>query len=248
MNLILVSSDEVGPRGEVTLTDRRADHIRTILKGREGQSLRVGMLDGPLGTGMIKTVGPDDVTLRCVFADPIPERPPVDLLLALPRPKVMQRLWASIASLGVGRIMLTNAQKVERCYFDTHVLKPEFYTERLKEGLEQAMDTRLPEVSIHRQLKVLIEENLGKKATDTLRLVSDPGSPRRVADAVRASSHGRILLAVGPEGGWSAYEMDLLRKHGFTEVGIGPRTLRSDTACIALLALVHDALPKPGQD
>ena len=51
-----------------------------------------------------------------------------------------------------------------------------------------------------------------------------------------------MLLALGPEGGWSDYERDLFERHGFVGVGLGPRILRSDTAVIALLALVHEAL------
>jgi len=50
-----------------------------------------------------------------------------------------------------------------------------------------------------------------------------------------------VLLAVGPEGGWNQFERDLLATHGFVGVTLGARTLRSDTAVVALLALVHDA-------
>ena len=51
-----------------------------------------------------------------------------------------------------------------------------------------------------------------------------------------------MLLAIGPEGGWNAFELDLLMRHGFGIVSMGPRALRTDTACIALLALLHEAL------
>jgi RsmE family RNA methyltransferase len=61
---------------------------------------------------------------------------------------------------------------------------------------------------------------------------------------VRDHIEERVLLAVGPEGGWNDFEIQLLESHGFQRVGMGSRTLRTDTACIALLALVHDALRK----
>jgi 16S rRNA (uracil1498-N3)-methyltransferase len=48
-----------------------------------------------------------------------------------------------------------------------------------------------------------------------------------------------MLLAIGPEGGWNAFELGLLQAHGFQPAGMGPRTLRTDTACVALLALAH---------
>ena len=58
------------------------------------------------------------------------------------------RIWAQVAAIGVGQIILTNAERVERNYFDTHWLAPESYRPLLIEGLQQARDTRLPAVSI----------------------------------------------------------------------------------------------------
>jgi RsmE family RNA methyltransferase len=190
----------------------------------------------------VHAVADKDVRLQCVFEADAPPRPPVDLLLALPRPKVMRRLWAQLAALGVGRIIVTNAERVERNYFDTHVLAPNGYRPLLVEGLQQARDTRLPVVSIHRQFKVLVEDRLDSLVDESLRVVADPAAPASIGALVRARRDQRVLVAVGPEGGWNVYETALLAAHGFQPAGVGGRTLRSDTACVALLALVHDAM------
>jgi RsmE family RNA methyltransferase len=151
----------------------------------------------------------------------------------------MRRLWAQLAAIGVGRIILTNAERVERPYFDTHWLTPEIYRPLLIEGLQQARDTRVPEVSIHRRFKVLVEDDLDRLCGGPVRrLVADPGAKNSVADLPRADADERALLAVGPEGGWNAFELDLLARHGFMPINMGPRTLRTDTACIALLAML----------
>ena len=105
----------------------------------------------------------------------------------------MRRLWAQLASLGVGRILLTNAERVERNYFDTHVLSADCYRPLLLEGLQQARDTRLPIVSIHRQFKVLIEDDLDALFGEGLRVVADPARRRDVA---RARS-GRATATTG---------------------------------------------------
>jgi RsmE family RNA methyltransferase len=188
----------------------------------------------------VQTVEDGAVHLRCAFAPGVPQRPRVDLLLALPRPKVMRRLWAQVAALGVGRIMLTNAERVERNYFDTHVLSPDCYRPLLIEGLQQARDTRLPIVSIHRQLKILVEDELDALFGEGARIVADPRSRTPLSDVARRHRHERLLLAVGPEGGWNAFELSLLRAHGFEAAGMGPRTLRTDTACVALLSLANE--------
>ncbi len=237
MNLLLLEAGEA--RNEVTLDGVRGRHLRHVLHVEPGQQVRVGVIDGPRGTATVESIEGEKVTLHCAFeADP-PPVPAVDLLLALPRPKVMRRLWAQIAAMGVGQIILTNAERVERNYFDTHVLTPDCYRPLLVEGLQQARDTRLPRVSIHRQFKVLVEDELDRLFPAGLRLVADPAASTSAASVGRVRTGERVLLAVGPEGGWNAFETSLLTARGFTPVSMGPRTLRTDTACIALLALVH---------
>ena len=241
MNLILLEPGEVGDGGALSLSGVRAGHLLKVLKVAPGHRVRVGVLDGPCGVGTVQSIAGGTVELRCAFDATLPPRPRVDLLLALPRPKVMRRLWAQIAALGAGQIILTNAERVERNYFDTHVLTPECYGPLLVEGLQQARDTWRPHVSIHKQFKILIEDELDGLFPGGLRLVADPAATKSAAAAVRESAEERILLAIGPEGGWNDFERALLEAHGFQPVGMGPRTLRTDTACIALLALVHDA-------
>ena len=91
-----------------------------------------------------------------------PPRPRVDVLLALPRPKVLKRMWAQLASLGVGQIILTNASRVERDYFDTHVLTEACYRPLLIEGLQRLRRTEEAEVFLRRFLAI-------KELPDSLR-------------------------------------------------------------------------------
>jgi 16S rRNA (uracil1498-N3)-methyltransferase len=242
VNLILVEPHEVAASGVVRLSGARAGHLRNVLKVVPGQQVRAGILDGPTGVGTVQSIEEGTVELRCAFDAGVPAPPRVDLLLALPRPKVLRRLWAQLAALGVGRIILTNAERVERDYFDAHVLTAECYRPLLIEGLQQARDTRLPRVSIHRRFRVLIEDDLDDLVGHPLRLVADPSATQSTSVVARDSREERVLLAIGPEGGWNDFELGVFDAHGFERVGMGPRTLRTDTACLALLALVHDAM------
>jgi 16S rRNA (uracil1498-N3)-methyltransferase len=78
-------------------------------------------------------------------------------------------------------------------------------------------------------------------------LLSDWPAERRLFAAIERSNaarippaHGPRALLVGPEGGFSATELDALRAHSsVTPVSLGPRILRAETACIAGLALLH---------
>ena len=233
MNLILIEPGELRDGG-ARLTGAQARHAIEVLRVTIGQEVRVGVIDGPRGTGRVTRLDGEAVELTCVFDNTPPPVPDIDLLLALPRPKVMRRLWAQLAAMGVGRIILTNASRVERNYFDTHVLNPEVYRPLLVEGMQQAQDTRLPRVSIHRRFKPLVEDELDGLCPDAARLVAHPAEGG--APLAWPGGASRVLMAIGPEGGWDNYEVGLLAAHGFAPVRLGPRTLRTDTACIALLA------------
>ncbi|MEI8205841.1 MAG: RsmE family RNA methyltransferase [Kiritimatiellales bacterium] len=247
MNLILIHPHEPDSAGLVSLCGARAEHILHVLKAVPGKTLRIGLLNGPKGCGTVEEIRGKEVLMRCEFEETIPARPSIDLLLALPRPKVMKRLWAQIAALGVGRIILANAEKVERCYFDSHILEPDFYNERLIEGLQQAGDTILPEVRIIKELKPFLEDELGVLFPDPeVRLLGDPSGEQTMfqcleknnALAPQSTVPHRSCLAIGPEGGWTPYELELFAAHGFQIFNAGPRVLRTDTACVALLSLL----------
>ena len=244
MNLILLDAAEITSTGDATLTDDRARHVREVLGATPGLRVRVGIIDGALGTATVSAIDGHTIALRCTF-DATPPRPRIDLLLALPRPKVLRRLWAQLAALGVDRIILTNAARVERNYFDTHVLEPACYRPLFLEGLQQARDTRVPRVSIHRQFRKLVEDELTALSDAAARLVADPLATTPIRDALRAGRtlpdppDNRVLLAIGPEGGWNEFELGLLETRGFQRVSMGTRTLRSDTACVALLGIVN---------
>lgn len=270
MNLILLSQEEAdaadaaGGVLELPADDRRAVHVATVLKPEAGASVRLGVVGGGAGrvavavlergcvrlgpwvqehreTGHSPTV-PSPALLRSL--PPLPPPPSVELLLAMPRPKVMMRLWSMIAQLGVTRITLTNACRVEKSYFSSQAVDRSRYMAELQEGLEQAVCTRMPEVRIEMRLKPFVEDDLDALCPpgSVQRLVCHPGSGPSIAQAVSRERPGGLLLAIGPEGGWVDFELELLRSRGFEQVSLGPRVLTTEVAVVSLLTLASDAL------
>lgn len=234
MNRILLEKDEIDTDGRAALGGRRAEHIAKVLGSRAGDSVRIGVIDGPRGDGRIESLGSGQAQLRCTLdMSPMPPTG-VSLLLAIPRPKVMHRLWAPLASLGVDKIVLTNAAKVERNYFDTHWLELSAFRPLLIEGLEQSGDTRLPSVHICRRFKPFIEDESQQIFGTATRIVCHPGRTQSLG-SVLPSGRAEIVIAIGPEGGWTEFELELLCGHGFACASFGNRTLRTDTAVYAIL-------------
>ncbi len=241
MNRILFEPGEVEADGTVTLSDGRATHIREVLSATVGKSLRTGTVNGLAGTSCVLEAGERAVRLRPSHGERLPE-PWIDLLLAAPRPKVLKRLWPQLAALGVGRIVILNAFKVEKCYFSSQWLDPRHYRPLLIEGLMQAGLTRLPEVLVRPRFKPFVEDELDALFPDSLRLLAHPGP--RTALPAESGPAPRPVLAVGPEGGWTDYEVRLMQARGFSTFSLGARTLRTDTACVALIAVLEQALER----
>lgn len=243
MNRILISPADLQPDGEVELVGRPARHAREVLRARSGQWLRVGLLNGPRGKGQVLALTETSIRLACVF-DPEPPPPSrVDVLLALPRPKALRRLWPVLGSLGVHRLWLCVASRVDRNYLATHWLRPEYYHPLLIEGLELSGDTRIPEVSGIHRFRTFVENRLEELAPGAERWVGHPdgGAPCPLWTK-RGTASSRLVVAVGPEGGWTEEELAFLKDRHFSPVSLGWRRLRSETACAALVVLAHQYL------
>lgn len=236
MNLILLHPQELTGQ-HATLTGRRAEHIRKVLRCAIGDNLRVGVLDGMLGTGCIQEMNGNRVVLEVhLTTEPLP-LPPTGLILAVPRPIMLKRVLAQAVSMGVSRIFLINANRVEKSFFSSTLIQSNDFTEPLCLGLEQAMDTRLPEISVHPRFRPFVEDLLPELLGDCpIRLLADPGGEHAMAQAARGLSAQRAVLAIGPEGGWVDFEVQRFKEQGFIPFSLGPRILRVDTAVPALLA------------
>lgn len=234
MNRILFEPEEVCADGTVTLADARARHICDVLGARAGDGVRTGTINGLCGRSCVLEVGASEVRLRPDHQEAAAE-PWVDLLLAAPRPKALKRLWPQLAALGVGRIVVLNAFKVEKCYFSSQWLDPCSFRPLLVEGLSQAGLTRLPDVLVRPRFKPFVEDELDGLFPRSLRLLAHPGVRTSLPEA---GAGLRPLLAVGPEGGWTEYELKMLGARGFARFSLGSRTLRTDTACVALISVL----------
>ena len=115
MNRILFEADEI-KNGVATFGGERAEHVMNVLHGEVGQVLKTGEINGLIGTSVITDISTPSslsITVTCSHTEKS-LLPWVDLILAPPRPRVMKRLLPQLAALGVGRIFLVGAKKVEK--------------------------------------------------------------------------------------------------------------------------------------
>lgn len=238
MNIILIDRAEV-KNNRATLRDRRSDHVRNVLGAVRGDTMRIGLINGPMGTGTITGIRGNAVELATDFSGPSPDSPSTDLLLALPRPIMLKRIFSQAATFGVRRIFLINSARVEKSFFSASLLEENAYRPLLLHGLEQAVDTMVPQVRIHTRFRPFIEDILPNVIADCpARLVAHPGPFPFLPQSVALPLTGYAVIAVGPEGGWVDFEIERFRDAGFRIFSMGPRILRVDSAVPALLAQV----------
>ncbi len=237
MNLLLFAQNEL--RGDrLRLTDRRAAHIHDVLRAGPGDTLRVGMIGGKVGTGKITVLGPAMVELQVRLHSPPPAKSGLELILALPRPVMLRRILRQATVLGVSGFHLIRSRRVEKSYFQTPLLEPEKLRSLLLDGLSQAMDTVLPPVHVHTRFRPFVEDVLPGLTGSGL--LAHPGAGDSLVRAWnRRKERLHVLLAVGPEGGWNDFEVEAFGRAGFVPFSMGSRILHVDTAVTALLAQVH---------
>ena len=213
------------------LRGRRADHVRSVHRAKSGDQLTVGVAGGKIGIGRVLDVG-ESIELEVELTAEPPPALDITLVLALPRPKVLNRVVASATSLGVKRMFLINAWRVEKSYWRSPRLADENLRAQMTMGLEQARDTIFPSIEMRRLFRPFVEDELPSVIAGTTALVAHPyaseGCPRNV--------HAPITLAIGPEGGFIQKEIESVENIGFRAVTIGERILRVETVIPALIA------------
>lgn len=232
MNLLILEKEDFTSSTEVHIRDRRHRHMLEVQKLKVGDSIRAGELNGRIGSARVDQIDSESVSLSVDLQKEPPNPLPATLLLALPRPKMLKRTFQTLAAMGVKEIYLVNAYRVDKSYWSTPVLSDASIREHLILGLEQAGDTRLPNVHIRKRFKPFVEDELPSLIKGKRSLIAHPYN----ASLCPEPSNEETLIAIGPEGGFIPYEVDLMEQQGLQAIHLGERILRVETAVPVLLS------------
>jgi 16S rRNA (uracil1498-N3)-methyltransferase len=231
MNLILLFESDFTDTGRVVLSGRRLAHMTDVHKAKPGDTLRVGIVNGLVGTGTVLSIDETSVEMEVACADAPPAPLACTLLLALPRPKVLRRLVECITAMGVKKIYIMETWRVDKGFWTSPFLAKDVLDEHCTLGLEQACDTVMPEIILKQRFKPFVEDEIPEIIKNTRAVVAHPPAE----DPCPRNVKGPVTLAIGPEGGFIPFEADLLKKLGFEEVNFGKRVLRVEHVVPAML-------------
>lgn len=230
MNLLLLEPADFFNDTSACIQGNRLNHLLTVLESKVGDTLSAGLINGPCGKATVIDINSESATLSTHFDQQPPLPLPLIVILALPRPKMLRRIFRNVAEFGIKELYLINTYKVEKSYWHTPVLEADTIAGYLKDGLMQAKDTIMPTVYLKNRFKPFVEDELPTIIRNKEAFVAHPYH----AEAMPLASNNPRVIIIGPEGGFIDYEINLLLQQGVTAVSMGERIYRVENALTLL--------------
>lgn len=219
--------------------DSRFEHVRGVLRMREGDSFDVGVVNGPVGKASIVVLDRERMEVAVEWGEAPSLPPPVHLVVGLCRPATVRKILTVVPTLGVRQMSFVATERSDPAYARSRLWQSGEWRQYLVEGVEQAFDTHLPETGLHDGLQACLE---ALPAATSRRFAMDVYEGSCRLSGVEANPDEPVVLAVGPERGWSARDRTMLRASGFELVALNERVLRVETAVVSGLTLLLAAM------
>jgi 16S rRNA (uracil1498-N3)-methyltransferase len=221
---------DTAPPAVVRLDADEAHHARRVLRLNPGDAVELFDGDGRRGTGeLLGWAGGASVKLHGVTHHPRPT-PALDLAVAIPKGPRADEMVNQLGQLGVDRLTPLRA---ERTVVDPRPGKIEKFQRAAVESARQCGRNYLMEVAPAATLGSLLREAYGVK------LMAAPGGGDPVALPERLRRAARVLVLIGPEGGWTDEELAAARDGGAEAWSLGANVLRIEAAACAAAAVVR---------
>ncbi len=246
MNLIIFERNEITDASLAVMNREKARGFIELHQPQPGDEFRVGEIDGKVGLGRVLAIGDDGVRFALELTETLPQPPEINLILALPRPQMLKRIFQTVATLGVTRLALISTKRVQKSYFQSLVINPENTKKHLILGLEQGVATSLPLVTVHSDWRKFIAEGLTEfVGAKTRLLLAHPRSGMGLAEhfiargeSTEQLSAAPVTIVIGPEGGLTDAEVKQFEDCGFETFCLGARILRVETAVTVVVSSI----------
>jgi len=215
-----------------------AHHLGRVLRAQTGQLYELS--DGErVWLGRIESVGRDRVQFTLVEELPAVQ-PNLDITLLVALVKFDTFEWAieKATELGVTTIVPLAAERSEKALLAAAAKRADRWRRILLEASQQSRRVRVPTLQSLR----LLDEAFSGDSRGARLCLSERAEAPSLKTALSTVKTLSVTLAIGPEGGWTDRELEVVRQNRFSEVSMGRLILRTETAVIAALASLNYAL------
>lgn len=226
------------------LTGKNAEHLARVLRARAGQEFEIATGDS-VRLGRVASVSDSEVEFELGDTVAQAEHGSVSLVLAVFKFDRMDWAIEKATELGVASIQPVICRRTETHLASAAAKRVERWRRIAHEAAQQSRRASAPTIaepvklkdvlSIAGDLKIVLAES-EKKLTLRDALKDIAGSP---TSAKSGQMWGTVVLAVGPEGGWTEDESKLFADTGWISASLGPTILRAETAAIAAIAVAN---------
>lgn len=224
MNIVLLPTHTVQDDVWQITDAKQLSHLKQHLNLQLGDQLKVGLLNQSRYLTEVISLSEDVITVKPICQQAIPQKLPVTLIIAMPRPKVLRRLVMDAVTLGVQKLVLLHSYRVDKSYWQTPFLNQ--LDQYVQLGLEQAGDVMAPEIMLEKRFKPFVEDRLAVWNQAQPTFIGHPYAENTAPIAWDQPCQ----VMIGPEGGFIPYEIELLEKNGCQTFSLGNRILRTETA------------------
>ena len=228
---------------QVSITGQDAKHICKVLRLAKGDLLELTNGDGLDFKARIINIIPGKVDLEIIESyDSLTESPvQIAVCSGMLKDKKMDMVIRHLTELGITQwipffcersVPTPDAKRIQ-----TRI--PRWQT-IAKEAIKQCQRSRIPEVKSPVSFEKLLDLS---NAFDT-KIAFWEKSAQKIDTLIsdKNAEHHKIMILIGPEGGFSEIEIEQAKQNGFTAYSLGPRILRAETASFAACTLVQHIL------
>jgi 16S rRNA (uracil1498-N3)-methyltransferase len=227
---------------KITITGNEAHHIRDVMRLKVSDKVSCFDGTGKEYTGLIKEVNPKEV-----IVDIIQTREPkvkdsisVTLIQAIPKKEKMDYIAEKATELGVRRIIPVMTERTVVNWDEEKKARSlDRWNKISRAASKQCNRLDLPEIM---PVTTFSEALKAVSGQDLAMIAALSGDTIPLKKALQGASPRNIVIAIGPEGDFTPQEIEEARSAGFKPVGLGQRVLKSDTAGLAVLAIINHEL------
>lgn len=226
----------LAPGMELALPEAPAVHLVRVLRLGVGDDCVLFNGDGSDYAARVLAIGKRELRVGVTAATPVERESPLRIVLlqGIARGEKMDLILQKATELGVAAMHPVTSQRSEVKLDEARAVKRlAHWRNVVTAACEQSGRAVVPDVTS----PATLQDALASLPTAGLRLLLDPEGTQSLATL--PSIDEPILLAVGPEGGWSPRDREQLQSAGFQGLRLGPRVLRTETAGLAAIAALQ---------
>jgi len=209
-----------------------AEHLSRVLRARIGQQFDIST-GSEVRLGRVTSISPERVEFELGEAVSLPASPQITLALSVFKFDRMEWAIEKCTELGVSRIIPVIARRTEAHLAAAAAKRVERWQRIARQAAEQSRQVSTPEITAPIKLKDAIAL-LGS----TRIVLSESEDQTTLKETLQSHAPGGdVVLAFGPEGGWTDAELEMFRNAGWSVASLGNTILRAETAAIAAVAI-----------